>query len=167
MTHVRSVRSNGDAISRCSTNMQDFLLLIICIINLQMANVPAQSDSEVSQSPSACSNSGEMWDVQEILAERTSVTGEGELLVVWKTSWIPISNMHSDGPIMRKFRDAAKLKFYSTSNSMRLILPVEPGTVLAHDCATNVAAGDAAPEAAYNSEAAQKRRYTGQRSEIN
>jgi hypothetical protein len=44
---------------------------------------------------------------------------------------------------MRAFRDAPKWNFNSAAGAMRLILPVEPGTVLAEDCAAIVAAGDA------------------------
>jgi hypothetical protein len=48
---------------------------------------------------------------------------------------------------------------------MRIILPVEPGTVLARDCATVVAAADAAQETFDNvvehvPQAAQKRQNT-------
>ena len=108
-----------------------------------MSNVTGESDSATSPVPTASPRDGDVWDVAEILAERTSVSGENELLVVWKPCWIPISNMHSDGPVMRTFRDAPKWKFNSAAGAMRLILPVEPGTVLADDCAAIVAAGDA------------------------
>ncbi len=107
-------------------------------------NLPVSS----SPSPSASSSNGDVWDVQDILAERTSVSGESELLVAWKPSWIPISNMHKDGPVMKKFIDAPKWKFSSASGTMRLYMPVEPGTVFAQDCAAIVAAADAAHEAA-------------------
>jgi hypothetical protein len=73
-----------------------------------------------------------MWDVQEILAERTSVSGERELLVIWKTTWIPKRNMIPDGPIMRRFNEARKWTFVSSAGV--LILPVEPGTMLEQDC---------------------------------
>jgi hypothetical protein len=88
----------------------------------------------------------QLWDVQEILAERTSISGENELLVVWKTSWIPRSNMDADGPVMRRFEKAPKCRFSTAAGSMRIILPVEPGTVLAQECATIAAAADGAHE---------------------
>ena len=86
------------------------------------------------------SSEAHLWDVQEILAERTAISGEKELLVVWKTSWIPAKNMIADGPVMRRFSEAAKCKFSSAYGPMCITLPVEPGTALAHDCATVVAA---------------------------
>jgi hypothetical protein len=74
--------------------------------------------------------------VQEILAERTTSSGDHELLVVWKSSWIPKSNMLADGPVMRRFEEAPKVMFRnSVDRKMRIILPVEPGTVLDDDCA--------------------------------
>lgn len=108
-----------------------------------MSNLTGESDSATSPVPTESPLDGDLWDVAEILAERTSVSGDNELLVVWKPCWIPISNMHSDGPVMRAFRDAPKWNFNSAAGAMRLILPVEPGTVLAEDCAAIVAAGDA------------------------
>jgi hypothetical protein len=48
-----------------------------------------------------------MWDVQDILAERTSVTGDDELLVVWKPSWVAVSNV-KPGPELRRFRSLPK-----------------------------------------------------------
>ena len=87
-------------------------------------------------------------------------------MVVWKTSWIPSSNMIADGPVLRRFRNSPKWNFSSAAGNMRIILPVEPGTVLARDCATVVAAADAAQEAEFDSvvelvpQAAQKRQNT-------
>ena len=102
------------------------------------------SDSSATPSPSSAPCEGHLWDVQEILAERTSVTGENELLVVWKTSWIPYSNMIADGPVMRRFKNAPKWNFSSAAGAMRIILPIEPGTMLAQDCAVIVNAADTA-----------------------
>lgn len=105
--------------------------------------------SNSSKTPSPLSSSRDshdshLWDVQEILAERTSITGENELLVVWKTSWIPCSNMIADGPVMTRFRDSPKWNFSSAAGAMCIKLPVEPGTILAQDCAMVVAAADSA-----------------------
>ena len=82
---------------------------------------------------SSASDSGYLWDVQEILAERTSGTsGHRELLVVWKPSWIPKCNMIRDGPVMRRFTEERKWKFVSAAGD--LLLPVQPGSVLQQDC---------------------------------
>jgi hypothetical protein len=78
-----------------------------------------------------------LWTVQDILAERRMANGESEVLVVWKPSWIPKSNMNDDGAVMRAFKEAMKVRFnsiYSGTGLGTLILPVEPGTTLADDC---------------------------------
>ncbi len=69
--------------------------------------------------------SGEpLWLVQDILAERTSLTGDKELLVVWKPSWEPASNVQH-GPAMTLFRATPKWEFTSCTRGMRVLLPVE------------------------------------------
>jgi hypothetical protein len=73
-----------------------------------------------------------MWDVQDILAARTSVTGDDEVLVVWKPSWIPFSNVQA-GPVLQRFQAATQWPFTSGHCGMRIILPVEPHTTLAVD----------------------------------
>lgn len=100
-----------------------------------MTTAPAPA----SPSPAPSSSNAGVWEVQDILAEHTSVTGENEMLVVWKPSWIPISDM-ADGPVMQRFKIIPKWTYSSAKGSMRLKLPVEPGTVLADDCAAIVAA---------------------------
>jgi hypothetical protein len=70
--------------------------------------------------------------VQDILAARTSATGDDEVLVVWKPCWTPI-NCVKDGPGIRRYQNAIKWKFTSAVSGMRVILPVEPGTQLADD----------------------------------
>ena len=77
---------------------------------------------------------GSVWDVQ-VLAERKMADGNSEVLVLWKPSWIPIKDMHSDCPAMRIFREAPKARFGDAAALGALILPVEPGTKLADDCA--------------------------------
>jgi hypothetical protein len=100
-----------------------------------------------SESPSSISSDGilQLWDVQEILAERTSGGGQTEILVLWKPSWIAISYMMSEGPVMRRFRAQPKMSFESESGLFRVKLPVEPGTKLAQDFAEDKATviGDA------------------------
>ena len=72
------------------------------------------------------------WEVQDILAARTSTTGDDEVLVVWKPSWTPVSCV-KDGPGIRRYSTAIKWTFTSAVSGMRVILPVEPGTQLAED----------------------------------
>ena len=87
-----------------------------------------------SASTSSVESDGHLWDVAEILAERTTVSGDLELLVVWKTSWIPKANMIADGPVLRRFEAERKCSFTAGKNAMRITLPVQPGTSLAADC---------------------------------
>jgi len=72
------------------------------------------------------------WTVQDIIAERKSLNGDRELLVVWKPSWIPKENME-DGPVWRSFRDAQRCQFSCAAGS--IIVPVEVGSSLADDIA--------------------------------
>ena len=93
----------------------------------------ADSRAEPSPQPSAGSLESIMeWEVQDILAARTSATGDDEMLVVWKPSWAPVSNI-KDGPAIRRFMTATKWKFTSNVSGMRVILPVEEDTTLAED----------------------------------
>jgi|LauGreDrversion4_2_1035121.scaffolds.fasta_scaffold54171_4 hypothetical protein len=101
------------------------------------------SETSAAASPASTNASdGYIWDVQEILAERSSVSGGRELLVVWKTSWIPKENMIADGPIMSRFRVAPKAHFFTPRGTMQLSLAVEPGTSLAQDVAIIASASD-------------------------
>jgi len=90
------------------------------------------SSSAAEPSTATCHDNNTEWEVQDILAARTSVTGDDEVLVVWKPSWTPISNV-KDGPGIRRYQTATKWKFTSAISGMRIILPVEPGTLLADD----------------------------------
>jgi hypothetical protein len=87
-----------------------------------------------TEEPSAASHhdSNAEWEVQDILAARTSVTGDDEVLVVWKPCWTPVGCV-KDGPGIRRYQNALKWKFTSAVSGMRVILPVEPGTQLADD----------------------------------
>jgi hypothetical protein len=119
------------------------------------------ADHSSSSIESSASDSAYLWDVQEILAERTSaITGRAELLVVWKPSWIPKSNMIRDGPVMRRFTEAYKWTWGSVAGD--LILPVEPGTTLQQDCDTAFA--KAAANNAVSDLAAEQRHYCKQSS---
>jgi hypothetical protein len=93
------------------------------------------SIGHVSDTLSLTSSSSEgvqLWDVQEILAERTSISGDNELLVVWKTGWVPKDNV-KPGPELERFRSATKFRFDSAAGD--IYWAVEPGTQLAHDVA--------------------------------
>jgi hypothetical protein len=83
-------------------------------------------------SPAPSESDEYIWHVQEILAERVSMGGAKELLVVWKTSWVPKENVMADGPVMRQFKDSRKCVFNSSTGD--ITLAVEPGTTLQRDC---------------------------------
>lgn len=96
--------------------------------------------SALSLSSEPQSITDQLGEVLDILAERTSTTqGCNEVLVVWKPTWIPITNVQ-DGPILTKHRNARKCRFISSVGKM--ILPVEPDSALADD----IAAADARTE---------------------
>ena len=115
-----------NAVSKCRFGTE----MVVVFSFVTMTKRSRSVDS--SSSPSA----SYIWDVQEILAERTTSSGEHELLVVWKASWIPKHNMIADGPVMRRFEATPKVIFRnSVVRDMRIILPVEPGTVLDDDSA--------------------------------
>ena len=88
----------------------------------------------MAQSPTASQSSNEqLGEVLDILASRSSTTlGCSEVLVVWKPSWIPITNV-LDGPILTKYIDARKCQFVSIAG--KLLLPVESESTLARDIA--------------------------------
>jgi hypothetical protein len=106
------------------------------------ASDAAMAPPSTSESPSSVSSDGglQIWDVQDILAERTTVAGRKELLVLWKPSWIPLSDVLPDCPVMRRFRWKPTLNFVSESGCFRIKLPVEPGSTLAQDFAEEKAA---------------------------
>jgi hypothetical protein len=89
------------------------------------------SSSVSSDSPDA------HWVVQDILAERTSVTGDNEVLVVWKASWIPVTNLR-DGPVLRAWKQTPM--WTTAAMTMQVMLAMEPGSQLEHDCMTVQAA---------------------------
>jgi hypothetical protein len=78
---------------------------------------PSDSDSQVMQP-------------QYVMAERINVSGEGEVLVVWKPNWIPSADM-ADMQVYDDFKKATHCKFDSTVGS--LTLPVDRGSKLADD----------------------------------
>jgi hypothetical protein len=100
------------------------------VARVVMSTLP--QNKRKAQPPSAPQSSDDaLGEVQDILAERTSTTlGCSEVLVVWKPSWIPITNVQ-DGNILRNWRDATKCYFLSAAG--KLLLPVEPDSALADD----------------------------------
>jgi hypothetical protein len=88
----------------------------------------------MAQSPTASQSSNDqLGEVIDILASRSSSSlGCTEVLVVWKPSWIPITNV-LDGPILSKYLDARKCHFLSAAG--KLLLPVESDSTLARDLA--------------------------------
>jgi hypothetical protein len=71
-------------------------------------------------------------DVQEILAERTTALGETEVLVVFKTAWIALTDLVSNANVQH-FIAAPKCKYSSSAGA--LLLPIQPGSSLAKDVA--------------------------------
>ena len=101
-----------------------------CVVaHVDMSALPPKRQAQPPSAPPSSDDA--LGEVQDILAERTSTTlGCSEVLVVWKPTWIPITNVQ-DGPILRKFRAATKCYFLSAAG--KLNLPVEPDTALADD----------------------------------
>jgi hypothetical protein len=97
----------------------------------------AESELNDAQPPL---HSETFWDVQAILAERSSPYQSGrEVLVAWKPCWIPIENVPA-GPILKSFRRAPKACFKSSVG--KIILPVELDTTLADDVAAAAACAE-------------------------
>ena len=67
---------------------------------------------------------------QYVMAERINVSGESEVLVVWKPNWIPTADM-ADMQVYDDFKKATHCKFNSMVGS--LTLPVDRGSKLAED----------------------------------
>ena len=86
--------------------------------------------SKSSPSSPSPPSSAILWDVQDILAERRTLNGNSEVLVVWKPSWIPKENI-ADGQIWLNFEQAPKCQF--TSAIGKIILPVDQGSSLSED----------------------------------
>ena len=102
-------------------------------------STPATNSSDASDDT--------LWDVQEILAERTSLDKhkQNEMLVVWKTCWVAKGNVKR-GPVLQRFKAAPKFKFTSAAGDINWA--VEPDTQLAFDVAAVQAAQRARVEVA-------------------
>ena len=95
--------------------------------------------SSASSSVSSVADNEFNWEVSEIIAERTSVTGENEVLVIWKSSWIPVSQLHEAGPVVRRWAQVPKWRS-TVPHGMELQLPAESGSHLGKDMAFMAAA---------------------------
>jgi hypothetical protein len=102
-----------------------------------MSSTANTSSSKSSESPTP--SEPYLWDVQEILAHRTSVTGEDEVLVVMKTEWVPISAIFADCPAMQRFQESVQWSYKTDSETMSIKLPVQPGSAFARDFAMDQA----------------------------
>jgi len=91
-----------------------------------MSSVSGSSASDVSDDTA--------WEVSEICAERTSLTGEHQVLVVWKTSWIPMSRLDADDSVLLKWQETAKWRS-SLICDICVALPAESGSQLAKEVA--------------------------------
>jgi hypothetical protein len=112
--------------------------------------------SSISACASSTSNSDDEggWEVAEILAKRTTTSGEHEFLVVWKPTWTPESHIVHNGPAMMSFKRSTKISYsHSTSKCMRVILPVEAGSRFEQDYSVVQA------EAAARAQRKQRRRH--------
>ena len=88
-------------------------------------------DSFVSMSESSLSDdSSSVWEVQDILAQRITLSGEIEYLVVWRSTWTA-ADLVRDGPVLRSWHAASKFK---SGGAMAVTLPVVRGTSLYSDC---------------------------------
>ena len=96
--------------------------------NTSPAQTPSTSESSASQSSTAfpC-----LWDVSEVLAQRTTLSGDIEYLIAFKASWVPKEQLFEDCPALQRYNQAGKYTFVSAAGA--LIVPIPPGTSLAHD----------------------------------
>jgi hypothetical protein len=100
------------------------------IISIMSAAMNDNSSSSVSEAQQCMRD-----DVSVILAERRTVNGESELLVLLQPKWILKDAMHPDDPVLRHFRQAPKARFGALSALGTVVIPVEPGSSLAAACA--------------------------------
>ena len=95
-----------------------------------------------SPTPSSTTDDGFIWEVLEIIAERTSITSGGnDILVVWKSSWMPSPCVIADSPAWRRWNASRKWQSSEACDNavMQVTLPVEDGSVMAADLAEGYA----------------------------
>ena len=95
----------------------------------------ATSDS--SPATSSTSSDEKRWEVVDIIAERTTVDGVNEFLVVWKPSWVPASDFSCPEHFWRRWDETPKWTSCSnaTIHAMQVCLAVEPGSQMETDLA--------------------------------
>jgi hypothetical protein len=75
-----------------------------------------------------------LWDVSEVLAQRTTLSGDIEFLIAFKASWVPKEQLFDDCPALQRYNQADKAgKYTFVSAAGALMVPIPPGTSLAHD----------------------------------
>ena len=97
-------------------------------------------------SDSISSGEGVLSDVQDILAQRRTLSGKIEFLVVWRSSWIADHKL-ADGPVLRSWHAVSKFK---TKGAMAITLPVVRGTQLYADCRRVIQQRDAQQDVSHN-----------------
>ena len=115
----QSLFSSWQAEGKCMT---------LLLLRVMMRSIYACTSASESCA-SSTDDDEDGWEVAEILAERTTTSGENEFLVVWKPTWLPESNIVPNGPAMLSFKLSNRISYsHSTSKHLRVILPVEART---------------------------------------
>jgi hypothetical protein len=96
-----------------------------------MTELSSESSANSAATNDNVSNAEDNWEVQDILAERQTLSGESEMLAVWKCTWIPASSV-KHGPVLSKWWHTNKFK--TGHDPMNVSLPVIRGTQLHKDC---------------------------------
>ena len=144
----QSLFSSWQAEGKCMT---------LLLLRVMMRSIYACTSASESCA-SSTDDDEDGWEVAEILAERTTTSGENEFLVVWKPTWIPESNIVPNGPAMLSFKLSTKISYsHSTSKYLRVILPVEARTRFEQEYTTLQA------EAAARAQRKQRRRHSAVR----
>jgi len=96
-----------------------------------MTELSSESSANTAGTNDNMTNAEDNWELQDILADRQTLSGESEMLVVWKCTWIPASSV-KDGPVLSKWLYTDKFK--TGHDPMNVRLPVIRGTQLHKDC---------------------------------
>ena len=91
--------------------------------------------SNSSPATSSTSSDGKRWEVVDIIAERTTVDGVNEFLVVWKPSWVPASDFSCPEHFWRRWKKTPKWTSCSNATIHAICLAVEPGSQMETDLA--------------------------------
>jgi hypothetical protein len=99
--------------------------------SLTSDTMASEHHNDVNSSTSA--ETSAQWEVQSILAERSSATGGNEVLVVWQPEWIPTANIQKSGSAWKAWKRTPK--WTASAMMMQVMLPIEPESQLQKDCA--------------------------------